>query len=425
MNASRKNPPSYWGIALRFIALLPKFPSRNKCVRSIFLGFLLLLAMPAHAASTIAGSKLWCNGLIGGCTYSSDTAAAQATYDTFNSWYSKGCGNLGDVRTCIWTITGCDGIGHCTGTASVYAGGTLLQTTDFRYWPYSVTTCPDHSTTNGTDCTCNNGYEPDPTNTQCVVQSCPPNSSGTFPNACTCNKDYEPDPTKTSCVPVSADPCPQVKALTPLPANDACAQALENLHTTQAQKDAACGTLTPALKAGEKCLADKLKFVNIPDTATPIPLKVTSDIRDLAYQAHFREIWDKMEEVVDEMERDPDMQTACAARRAEIAAEKGCDKAGPCKSEPNEVCYPESSTQRSHCLAGRPARPNPNDAKHTQGNAFDVSRTSTINPLQAVLDARHPPQNIQQFLDGPPTNCKLNWGGTFSSNYDPVHFFVP
>jgi hypothetical protein len=72
-----------------------------------------------------------------------------------------------------------------------------------------------------------------------------------------------------------------------------------------------------------------------------------------------------------------------------------------------------------------PAKPNPNDAQHTQGNAFDVSQTSTINPLQAVLDARHPPQTIQQFLDDPkPKDCKLIWGGTFHTNNDPVHFYV-
>jgi hypothetical protein len=404
MIASGKNPPGYWGIALRFIAL-PKFPSRNKCVRSLFMGFLLLLAMPAHAASTIAGSKLWCNGLIGGCTYSSDTAAAQATYDTFNSWYSKGCGNLGDVRTCIWTITGCDGIGHCTGTASVYAGGTLLQTTDFRYWPYSVTTCPDHSTTNGTDCTCNTNYVADSAGTSCILPS-------------QCIAPNVIDPKTGQCGP--ADTCPQVKALTPLPANDACAQALENLQTTQAQKDAACGALSQALKDGEACLADKLS--RTPNAANPIPLKITADIRNLAYQAHLREIWDKMEKLV-ALENDPVKKNACAARRAEIAAEKGCDKADPCKSEPNEVCYPESSTQRSHCLKGRPSTSN--DAPHTKGNALDVSEASTITPLKQVLKARKPPQNIQQFLDDPnPKDCKLKWGGTFTDNYDPIHFQV-
>jgi hypothetical protein len=336
------------------------------------------------------------------------------------TWYCT----VGYLNYCgapyTYFLKNCDGNGRC-GYYATY-GGVVHDMPDFqlRY----LTTCPANSTPNGTDCTCNNGYEPDPTNTQCVVQSCPPNSSGTFPNACTCNKDYEPDPTKTSCVPVSADPCPQVPALTALPANDACAQALENRQTTQAQKDAACGTLTDAMKAGKSCLADKLSNTKDIDTDTAIPLIVTADIRDLAYQAHLREIWDKMEDLVTLMKKDPNMKTACAARRAEIAAEKGCDKAGRCKSKPNEVCYPESSTQRSHCLAGRPAKPSASDAKHTQGNAIDVSLDYTISPLQDVLDARNPPQDIQQFLDDPkPKDCKLKWGGNFTDS-DPVHFQV-
>ncbi len=219
------------------------------------------------------------------------------------------------------------------------------------------------------------------------------------------------------------DTCPEVKALTPLPTNDACAQVLENINSTQAQKDAACGALTNNLQTGMACFRDKLSRTNDLVTGTSIPLVVTSDIRSVAYQAHFREIWDKMERLV-RLEDDPDKRTACAARRAEIAAEKGCDKAGPCKSEPNEVCYPdESSTQRSHCLTGRPAEPNPNDAQHTSGNAFDVSGIRTINPLQAALGARNPPQTILQFLDDP-TNCNLNWGGSFTDNYDPIHFYA-
>lgn len=232
---------------------------------------------------------------------------------------------------------------------------------------------------------------------------------------CTCNTGYQPDAAKTACVAASA--C-TVDPLPPLPADDACAEVLENIGSTQAQKDAACGALTPALQAGEACLMDKLSRTNDLVSGTPIPLKITADIRDIAYQAHLRQVWDKMETLVSLMKKDPAMQTACAARRAEIAAEKGCDNAGVCKS-----CYAESATQRSHCLKGMPASPNPNDAQHTQGNAFDVSATSTIAPLQDALDARNPPQTIPQFLDDP-TNCNLVWGGTFKTNKDPVHFQV-
>ncbi len=249
--------------------------------------------------------------------------------------------------------------------------------------------------------------------------TCPDNSTGT-PPLCTCDNNYEPDSTKTSCVPVLK--CP-VEALKTFPEDDACALALENLQSTQAQKDAACGTLSQAMKDGKACFADKLSAINIPGTTMPIPLKVTAEMRNLAYQAHFREIWDKMEVLAQLMKKNSSMKTACEARLAEIAAEKGCNNAGPCKS-----CYSESAIQRSHCLIAMPALPNPNDAKHTQGKAMDLSLTRTIKPLNKVLKSRNPPQNISQFLDAPstpyPNGCGLIWGGTFKTNKDPVHFFV-
>jgi hypothetical protein len=190
---------------------------------------------------------------------------------------------------------------------------------------------------------------------------------------------------------------------------------LENINSTQAQKDAACGALTDKLKSGMACFENKLT-----NMSPSLPLKVTSDIRDIAYQAHLRDIWDKMEALV-ALEDDPVKRTACATRRAEIAAEKGCDNAGPCDSN---SCYVSSISQRSHCLKGRPAKPSPNFAQHTQGKAFDASEDSTITPLQEALDARDPPQTIQQLLDQPP-NCNLIWGGTFTTNNDPVHFYAP
>jgi hypothetical protein len=213
--------------------------------------------------------------------------------------------------------------------------------------------------------------------------------------------------------------CP-IPALTAPPFNDACSQALENLSSTQAQKYAACGSLTPAMQTGKACLESKLAAM----TPAAIPFVMTGNIRSVAYQAHFRDIWDKMEKLAPLMRRNPAMQTACAARRAEIAAEKGCDNAGPCVGP----CYAPSSSQRSHCLRGRPANPSPNLAQHTQGNAIDVSGESTIEPLQTALDGRNPPQNISQFLDAPttayPSGCNLIWGGTFTNNYDPVHFLA-
>jgi hypothetical protein len=282
-----------------------------------------------------------------------------------------------------------------------------------------VYSCPANSTgtpaTNPTSCTCDDPYVPDTTQTSCILPACPDHASRTTPGAaCTCDANYKFDAAGTSCVPAAT--CPVDKLTTP-PFNDACAEVLENISSTQAQKDAACGALTDKLKADVACFSEKLSRTNDPVTGSPIPLVITADIRDTAYQAHLREIWDKMERLV-ALEDDPVKKNACAGRRVEIAAEKGCDNAGVCTS-----CYSESATQRSHCIKGRPALPNPNDAQHTQGNAIDVSATYTIAPLNKALKARHPPQTIPQFLDAP-TNCNLIWGGTFNTNKDPVHFLA-
>jgi hypothetical protein len=283
------------------------------------------------------------------------------------------------------------------------------------YAYYISPACPANSSGTVT-CTCNDPYVPDPTATSCVVPpACPTHASGT---PCVCDSGYQFDATGTSCV----DACPSVPALTPLPKDDACANVLENIHSTQAQKDAACGALTDKLKTGMACFRDKLSRTNDIVTGNPIPFVVTSDIRDIAYQAHLREIWDKMEKLVSLVKKDPAMQTACAARRAEIAAEKGCDNAGSCERKNYAAAI--ANGQRSHCLKQRPASPKPNDAQHAQGNAFDVSEDDTITPLQTALGGRNPPENIPQFLNAP-TNCNLIWGGTFKTNKDIVHFYVP
>jgi hypothetical protein len=210
------------------------------------------------------------------------------------------------------------------------------------------------------------------------------------------------DPATGQCV-----KCP-IDALKPLP-QDACTLALENLSSTQAQKDAACGKLSQAMEDGKACLEKKLASLG-----TPIPLSVGVGVRSDGYQKHFREIWDKMEDVVEEMESNPIMRLACAARRAEIAAEKGCNNAGRCVG----AC---TQAGRNHCLRGRPS--SSNTAPHTLGNAIDVSESRTIAPLRQLLKTRKPPQEIQQFLDEVP-DCKLIWGGTFKDNYDPIHFQV-
>lgn len=249
------------------------------------------------------------------------------------------------------------------------------------------------------------------------LSSCPPNATGTptatNPTTCTCDAKFQPDAAGASCVPVSD--CP-IAALANPPFSDACSTTLENTSSTQAQKDAACGAITPAMESGKQCLSTAISGLGI-------PFNVTSQVRSLQYQAHFWGIWDKMERLVKLMEDDSAMQTACAARRAEIAAEKGCDNAGPCVT-----C---TASGRNHCLKYPPA-PATSTAQHANRNAIDVSAAQTIKPLQTYLNGLRPPQDITQFIAAqncpitcatvPPTTGNLIWGGTFKNGFDPVHF---
>lgn len=242
------------------------------------------------------------------------------------------------------------------------------------------------------------------------VFACPVHATAT-PNgaamACSCDTGYAPDQAGTSCV----SECP-VPALSNPPFADACATALED-NSTQAQKDAACGTITPAMASGQQCLSNAI-------AAKGIPFNVTSQVRSLAYQAHFREIWNGMEALA--AITDPAVQQACAARRTEYAAEKGCDNGGACVT-----C---SGSGRNHCLKQTPAKPS-SAAQHANRNAIDVSAAQTITPLQTYLNGLRPPQTITQFIAAqncaitcatvPPSTGSLIWGGTFKVR-DPVHF---
>jgi hypothetical protein len=347
-------------------------------------------------------------------------AHASGTVASINTYFVAGSGFGGYINAATPAAACGDGGSQVTGPVVTQISSSQWQCTytyvdngtNFLMWVFYVSpACPVNSTGTVT-CTCTDPYVPDSTATSCVpvpVVTCAAPSVSDGAGGCACNP-----PNRINSI-GECTACP-VDPLTTPPFSDACSKVLENINSTQAQKDAACGALTDKLKTGMACFRDKLSGIS-----PSIPLSITSDIRSVAYQAHLREVWDKMEILVKKIAKDPALQTACATRRAEFAAEKGCDNAGSCESK---SCSAASDNgQRSHCLKGRPADANPNDAQHTQGNAFDVSEDYTINPLQDVLDAGNPQQDIQQFLDAP-TNCGLTWGGTFSDNYDPIHFGV-
>ena len=370
---------------------------------------LMTMVKPVHASGTVASTApMWC---------ANEYDPASCIYPTKEDACRAAIGNRSDYYYgFVYYFPGGEMVGYaCYGYATSQPGnGYWAQ----RFgWLTTKASCPLNSQPTGTTtCTCNDPYVPDSTGTSCVpvpVVTCAAPSVPDGAGGCACNPPNRIN-SIGECTACPVDPLPK-----PL-FNDACAEVLENIHSTRAQKDAACGVLTPKLKDGMACFADKLSRTNDIVTSNPIPLKITSDIRDIAYQAHFREIWDKMELLV-ALESDPIKKNACVARRAEVAAEKGCDNAGSC--ERKSCAAATANGQRSHCLKHRPALPNPNDAQHTQGIAFDVSEDDTVVPLQDAVDALNPPQNIQQFLDAP-TNCGLIWGGTFKTNKDPVHFLA-
>jgi hypothetical protein len=123
-----------------------------------------------------------------------------------------------------------------------------------------------------------------------------------------------------------------------------------------------------------------------------------------------------MIEIHEWMRLNPDRRDDCAALRAQVANEQGCDRAEGCPR--GTPCFPSTAGVRSHCIRSEPTPVSPTDT-HVLGRAFDVS-DNTIIPLQTALGARNPPRTVQRWLDAP-TNCGLIWGAPFSPP-DPWHF---
>lgn len=299
-------------------------------------------------------------------------------------------------------------------------------------WAKRIYQCPTNSVyyltaADHVECACNSGYVVDGGGTACVAPTTCPVGQKVHPyGGCMldCAAGLFPNMDDTACIPDSSPNC-TIKPLNPLPTSisDACSNVLENLSSTQAQKDAACGTLKPELIADMACLTTKLEALSTAaNIRPPLSLTQTAGVRTDAYQAHFREVWEKMENLTKLENENPAMKIACPARRLEIAKEKGCNNVGKCEN----ACLPASVGQRSHCFRGRPAKPS-SDAKHPKGKANDVG-SSEINRLKTVLSNQSPPQTIPQFLASPTGGCnvgQLGWGGTFTGNIDAVHFYVP
>ncbi|NOU01657.1 MAG: hypothetical protein HOO95_08820, partial [Gallionella sp.] len=239
--------------------------------------------------------------------------------------------------------------------------------------------------------------------------------TGTYPNV-----------SDTACVAETAPGC-SVGHIDPLPIDmtDACTAALE-ADQPQAYRDqpSVCGAITSAMQQEKACLTEKMASYNI-------TMQSTAEVRSIAYQAHFRDIWDKMEDLVKRTEHDTAMQVACANRRAELAAEKGCDHEGACVTNGVSDCYTKTSTRRSHCFNATPASAT-GAAKHTQGVAMDI-KASDVRTLRTILGGFVPPKTVPEFLRMPssvnstvcPAAPQLHWGGDWLTNPDKVHFYLP
>lgn len=158
--------------------------------------------------------------------------------------------------------------------------------------------------------------------------------------------------------------------------------------------------LTEGMKAADQCLREKVEALGINYVRT-------GTIRTLAYQRHLREVWDKMEQLAALTE--PDQIQACAALRAQVAAEKGCDNAGSCSS-----CPPRPGA-RNHCLAYPPTTSD--EPPHALGIAIDVSRAMVTRLSETVVTDS---SSLSDYINGVPS-CNLIWGGTFVRP-DSVHF---
>ncbi len=180
--------------------------------------------------------------------------------------------------------------------------------------------------------------------------------------------------------------CP-IAPLQPLP-NDPCTQSLEAGNGVDST--GTCPELTPEMKQQAQCLADKITSLGI---SYPGP---TATIRTSAYQAHLREIWEKLIEL--KKLKDPAVIQACASRKAEIETHK-----------------------LSHGLTDRPAVSN---SRHESGNAIDIGRDVVHELINRVTTDT---SGVQDYINSPFTNppaCNLQWGGRFRQ-YDWVHFQLP
>lgn len=270
-------------------------------------------------------------------------------------------------------------------------------------WLASMAVCPANST-GTTSCTCNDPYVPDTTQTSCVIPACPAHASGT---PCACDTGYKFDAAGTSCVSTcSVDPLPKP----PPPFSDACSNSLEKGRGVDIDNACAAG-LTPDMKDGAQCVADKIHALAIPYTGP------SATIRTEAYQDHMLDVWNKSEEIKNKDDWLPGEKQACAAVITDVNNEMGWHGIDS---------TPSSSEDLAPHVLGRAIDIPRNVAKTLIAqvtNTTFVANCIVCLPLPVITG------DVQDYVNSSrinPPACNLNWGGRFKKpRPDPVHFQLP
>lgn len=363
----------------------------------------MTMVKPAHASGTVAASTN--TYLVGGGQYGTvadyiNAATPGAACDIVMYWpgYTS--------HAVVTILNAATQVYQCTYTylANTNLPSSYWGTTTYIDARYEFPTCPANSALTGSTCTCNDPYVPDATQTSCVIPACPDHASGM---PCTCDTGYKFDAAGTSCVSTCpVDPLPKP----PPPFTDACSNSLEKGRGVDIDNACAAG-LTPDMKDGAQCVADKIHALAIPYTGP------SATVRTTAYQNHLLAVWNKSEEIKNKDDWLPGEKQACVAVITDVNNEMGW----------HGIDSPPSSSEDL--------------APHVLGRAIDIPRnvaktliaqvTNTTFVANCIVCLPLPviTGDVQDYVNSSrinPPACNLNWGGRFKKpRPDPVHFQLP